>query len=85
MPSRVLVCLPRIFSLTMSLSASIGGARRPLAEEIEACICEDRQAKWTQNLTVVIFVDHEILFYFVQRVNISKLIFMYLQQELSPG
>ena len=30
-------------------------------------------------------VDHEILFYFVQRVNIPKLIFMYLQQKLSPG
>ena len=27
------------------------------------------------------FVDHEILFYFAQRVNISKLIFMYLQKN----
>ena len=44
-PSRVLVCLPRIFPRTMSLSALIGGARCPLAEEIEACIRQDRQAK----------------------------------------
>ena len=46
-PSRFLVCLPRILSSTMSLSALIGGARCPLAEEIEACIrhcpkCADR-------------------------------------------
>ena len=47
--------------------ARFGGARRPVAEEIDACIR---------------FVDHEILFYFVKRVNISKLIFMYLQQEV---
>ena len=41
--------------------------------------------KCTQTLTVIFFVDHEILFYFVQRVYISKLIFMYLQQEVSLG
>ena len=45
MPSRVLVCLPRIFSRTMSLSALIGGAKCPLAEGIETCIRQDRQAK----------------------------------------
>ena len=45
MPSRVPVCLSCIFSRTMSLSASIGGARRHLAEEIDACIRQDRQAK----------------------------------------
>ena len=28
------------------------------------------------------FLDHKILFYFVQRVNISKLTFMYLQEEV---
>ena len=28
------------------------------------------------------FVDHETIFYFVQRLNISKLIFMYLEQEV---
>ena len=45
MPSRGLLCLPRIFSRTMSLSALIGGARRPLAGEIEAWKRHDRQAK----------------------------------------
>ena len=45
MPNRVLVCLPCIFSRKMSLSALIGGAKCPLAEEIEACIRQDRQAK----------------------------------------
>ena len=55
MPSQVLGCLPRIFSRTMSLSALIGGARYPLAEEIESCIRQDRQAKCIQNLTVIIF------------------------------
>ena len=45
MPSRVLVCLPRIFTRTMSLSALIGGAKCPLAEEIKAYIRQDRQAK----------------------------------------
>ena len=59
----------------MSLSAFIGGARRPLAEENDACIRQDRQAK-------MIFVGQEILFYFVQIVNNSKLIFMYLKQEV---
>ena len=39
----------------MSLSALIGGARYPLAEEIESCIRQDRQAKCIQNLTVIIF------------------------------
>ena len=39
----------------MSLSAVIGGARCPLVEEIDACIRQDRQAKCTQTLTVIIF------------------------------
>ena len=30
----------------------------------------------------IFFVAHEILFYFVQIVNISKLIFIYLLQEV---
>ena len=55
---KTLVCLPRIFSRMMSLSALIGGAKCPLAEEIETCIRQDRQAKipgpkCTQNLTVI--------------------------------
>ena len=54
-PSPVLVCLRRIFSRTMSLSAVIGGARCPLVEEIDACIRQDRQAKCTQTLTLIIF------------------------------
>ena len=45
MPSRVLVCLPRNFYRTMSLSPLIDGARCPLAEEIDACIRQDRQAE----------------------------------------
>ena len=45
MPSLVTVCLPSIFYRTMSLLTFIGGAWRPLAEEIDACICQDHQAK----------------------------------------
>ena len=45
MPSRVLACLAHIFSRTMVLSALNCGARCPLAEEIKACIRQDRQVK----------------------------------------
>ena len=45
MPSRVPICLPCIFSRTMSLSAFISGANSPLAEEIDAFIRQHGQAK----------------------------------------
>ena len=56
----------------------------PLAEETDACVRHDLQAKMHSDLTLTIFVDQGILFYFVQRVNnnISKLIFLNLQQEV---
>ena len=85
MPKRVLVCLPHNFSRTMSFSPLIDGARCPLAEEIDACLCQDRQAEMHSDPDRDFFCYHEILFCILQRVNISKLIFMYLQQELSPG
>ena len=56
MPSRVPVCLPCIFSRTMSLSAFIGGARRPLAEETDFCVRNDRQAKMHSDMTVITFL-----------------------------
>ena len=45
MSSRVPVCLQRNFSRKMSLSAFTGGARRRLAEAIDACIRQDPQVK----------------------------------------
>ena len=66
----------------MSLSVLNGCARCPLVEEIDACIRQDRQAKMHSDTDC----GHILLItrysYFVQRVNISKIIFMYLQQKL---
>ena len=46
--------LPR-FSRTMLLSAFIGGAMWPHAEENAACVRHDRQAKMHSDLTMIIF------------------------------
>ena len=66
----------------MSLSSFIGGARLPIAEEIDACVRQDHQAKMHSDPDRDnFFVNREIQFYFVQRVDISKLIFIYLQEQ----
>ena len=54
-PSWVLVCLPRIFPRTMSLSALIGGARCPLRRKLKHVYIKIVRPKCTQNLAVIIF------------------------------
>ena len=53
------------------------GPGAPLRKKLTHVYVKIIRPKCTQTLTVNIFVDHEILFYFVQRLNVSKLIYIF--------
>ena len=61
MPSRVLVCLPHIFSRTMALQHQTVVPGAPLRRKINHVYVKIVRSKCTQNLTVIIVVDYEIL------------------------